>query len=412
MLLNNKYIKFKIALFALLLYELAMLVFKLDGLSLSKIILTLLVWISCGIAVFEYLKKHQKLKRIIPKYPFIILIALLGWNLITILKSAMDGGSISTLFGNVYTTLALLVPVIIIFSIDKINLKVLLDFFIIWMRIGVFTFLVLLLVSRGDFNDTQLLVLILLLQPTVFLVTLYPFLQKKSRVLLLISAALLFYVSFHYGNRTMMIREILLFTGLIGIYLYLKFQLKTVLSLSFVLLLIPFILLHQSIDTGESAFETVLSNSSQDDLNVDTRTFLYVELYEDLVDNSRVIVGKGANGTYYSEYFSFAEGDAANRMDVEVGVLSMLLKGGLIAVILNLSIFILAIYYAFFRANNLFVVGIGYILLLYTILLFIDNRIGFTTDNFLVWFFVGVCLSKEIRLLKNNDIISLLTFKI
>jgi len=117
-----------------------------------------------------------------------------------------------------------------------------------------------------------------------------------------------------------------------------------------------------------------------------------------------MIIGKGANGRYYSDYFSTVEGDSPIRLNIEVGFLGLLLKGGMIAVILNLMLLIIAIYHAFFKSKNIFIVSIGFILLVHTILLFVENVISYSNYNFIIWYFIGICLSQKIRMLNNNQI--------
>ena len=56
--LNIRNVKFKIALVTILIYELAMIVFKLDGVSIFKLILTALIWMSFGIAIVNFLEKY------------------------------------------------------------------------------------------------------------------------------------------------------------------------------------------------------------------------------------------------------------------------------------------------------------------------------------------------------------------
>jgi len=135
---------------------------------------------------------------------------------------------------------------------------------------------------------------------------------------------------------------------------------------------------------------------------------LYFEVFKDLLENNQLITGKGASGTYYSEYFRTAEGDSDTRLTVEVGLLAILLKGGLIAVFINLLILFIAIYLAFFRSKNFYVIGVGYMLFIHTIILFIENLSSFSSYNFIIWIFIGVCLSKEIRNLSNQQIKNIL----
>ena len=407
-----KSLKFKISFVALLLYELTMIVTQLEGLSFFKLLLTGFVWGSFGIAFVLFFKKYEVLKRSMPRIAFLLLQLLFIWNVICIIRSLVfKVGTITTLFGNVYTALALLLPFVIIYSIDIKNLKVVNFLMILMLQLGFVTFIPFLLLTGGLFTETQVLFLFILFQPVVFLITQLPFQNQKNKIVVLVGAILLAYVALLFSNRTTFIREAALFMALIPIALYRRLRYKWVLGFSFLLLLIPFVLLQQSIATGESAFETYLSPSGDDEMSMDTRTFLYIELYEDLFLNNQLLVGKSANGKYYSEYFSSQEGDAEIRLDIEVGVLAMLLKGGFIAVILNLMISILAIFYAFFRSHNTYVLGAGFMLLIHTVLLFIDNRIGYTSYNFLIWLFIGVCLSKEIRHMNNVEIRNLLRSK-
>jgi len=84
--------------------------------------------------------------------------------------------------------------------------------------------------------------------------------------------------------------------------------------------------------------------------------------------------------------------------------LGMLLKGGFISVFLNLCLLVIAIFLSFFRANNTFVTAAGFILIAHTILLFIENYYNYSGYNYAIWFFIGVCLSKEIRQMNNTEI--------
>ena len=63
-----------------------------------------------------------------------------------------------------------------------------------------------------------------------------------------------------------------------------------------------------------------------------------------------------------------------------------------------------AIYSAFFKSNNLYLVTVGFLLFIHTLLLFVENLVSYNTYNFCIWFFVGVCLSNDLRGLSNEDI--------
>ena len=130
-------LKFNTSLIALLVFELAMLVFQLDGLSLGKLLLTGLVWLSFFMAFTAFVKDFKVLKKRFPWFAVLCLNLLLSWNVICILRSVATGdGTVTTLLGNVFTTLALLLPFVIVFAIKGSNLRLLHVYFITVVKIG------------------------------------------------------------------------------------------------------------------------------------------------------------------------------------------------------------------------------------------------------------------------------------
>lgn len=394
----------------LLVYEIAMLTFHLDGLSFGKLIITALVWISFGLAFRQFVLNYDKLRNNIPVFPFSVLLMLLFWNLINILRAIIfDSGALTTIIGNTYTSLSLLVPFVIAFGTYLSTIKILNEYYYQFMKLGVILFICFVIVNLGlGLSDTQALIVFVLLQPVVFLITTLQYQTIGEKLFLLLCSVVLVYSAYIYSIRTMAVREILLYACFVGAYLFHVLRWKWILYVSFLTLLLPFILVQQSIVTGESAIKKYLSSSSDDELSIDTRTFVYMELYADLDNENKLLIGKGANGRYYSDYFSQVEGDSAIRLNIEVGVLGLLLKGGYIAVILNLIVFISAIWLAFFKAKNTYVLGLGYILLVHLVLLFLENVINFSIYNFLIWVVTGLCLSKNIRDLTNHQVLKIL----
>jgi len=389
-----------------------MLIFRFQGVSLIKMGVTGLVWISLAAAIREFFQRHAFIKKGIPRLSYIMLMLLFVWNITSILRSVVTrDDTMTTIFGNVFTSLALLAPFVIAFSFRKSNIKIMHSYLRTLLYVAISLTFFFFVITLGALNEITLGVSFLLLVPVVFLITLFPFLNKITKVVLFVAVPFLFYIASELGVRTMMIRELLLLTCLAFLFVYYKKRAKIVLVVSFMLLILPFALLQEGYVTGESPFEKYLSGTSDDNLSTDTRTFLYLELFQDLVENQRFLIGKGATGKYYSEYFSSFEGDSSSRINVEVGVLSILLKGGLISVTLHLGIMILSIFYAFFRSKNLYVIGAGFTILIHTVLLFIENIVIYNTYNILIWSFVGICLSKEVRNMGNREIVSLMSNK-
>lgn len=404
--MNYKTINFKLSITLLLVYELAMIFIGLNGVSIFKLVLTGFVWISFFIAFYEYIKYQEAFKKIIPYSAYIVLTLLLCWNVINVFRSIINkDGPITTILGNVAASLAVLIPFVIIFSLHKINLRAIHSYFINVIKFGILVFCIFFLLYGKNQNLAQAITILLLFSPVSFLIPGLIFESKKNRVIILISIVLLCYAADLFVSRTNLIRIAMLILCFVGLLVFYRFRFKWVLPLSCLVLVLPFLLLQQSYDTGESAFEKYLGDGSDNVNNVDTRTFLYLELYEDLINSNKMLLGKGGNGSYYSDYFYNSDvNETFNRNIIEVGILGILLKGGLVAVTLNLLLLFIAIYFAFFKSNNLYTIGIGYVLIVHTILLFLENVIIYSSYNFFIWFFIGVGLSKKIRGMSNKQI--------
>lgn len=384
-----------------------MIFFGLNGFSFFKLIITILLYCSVLATFYFLINNFAVFKKSIPALAFNLLMLLFIWNFINVLRGFVNmKESATTIFGNINYVLALLFPFFIVFSVDKALFKMIYKYFGILLKFGLFFSVLFVVISGINFNELELAFLISLFLPVVFLITTIPYYSKSYRNIILISSVLLFYVSYKYGVRTMMIREFLLFLSFFCLYLYARFKLKFILRFAFLIVLVPMLLVQQGSRSGESPFQKYLSGSDngEDNLRVDTRTFLYTELYDNLIETGSLMFGKGAGGKYYSDFFSVDFGYAIERETVEVAILAILLKGGLVAVFLNLLIFMSAIYYAFFKSKNYYVVGIGFVILVYTILFFLENFVQYNSFNIWIWFCIGICFSKPIRNYSNSEI--------
>lgn len=386
-----------------------MVVFSLDGISISKLFLTSLLWLSFLISVYFFVKNYRKINFFVPKNSFTVLLLIISVNTIAIIRSLyFDDGRITTLFGNTYTSLALLTPFFIVFAINKNNLFRIHKLFIFSIKMGIVFFVAFFLFS-GQPNIQQLRILSELFLPVIFLTVTLIFEFKSTKRLILFSLVLLFIVASLMSNRTMIIREVMLLLSMFYLYSIKYSKTKISLRIFFISLSIPIYLLLNSIDSGQSFFEETLSSISDEQIGTDTRTFLYAEVFEDLKTNNALIFGKGANGTYYSDFFNQTQRDTDNRLTVEVGLLGILLKTGLVGVILYFLIIITAVYYSLFKSRNFFITGIGLMLGVHFILLFVENLISFSSYNIYIWFFIGICLSKEMRNMSNQEIKALIS---
>jgi hypothetical protein len=394
--------------------------FKPTGFSVTKVVITALVWNAFAVSLLYAMGNFKLVRQRMPHYAFVFFVALILWNIIGIAASFMEGSmATTTLLGNPYTSLALLVPLALPFGLDKSHLRIVNRYFLILVMVGLVssavTFFSLLI---AETEESTLGLPSLFLYLAAFLITTIPFQSQRSKIVILAAGAILFFFTgIIGGSRATLLRIVLLFLSLLALGLYKKFQMRWITAAALCTFLVPFYLVYTGTVTGQSFFQDARnyildtvgsSHPSQILEKADTRTFLYREVFDDLMLNDQWLTGKGSGGTYFSPYFLHVGADIDRRFTAEVGIVALLLKGGLIAVFLNLSLFLIAIFLAFYRANNYYVMAVGFMLLVHVFILFAENLVSYNLYNFAVWFFVGVCLSSDIRSLNGNQIKDLL----
>ena len=400
-----------LSLLLVILSEILMIFFEPTGLNFFKIATISLLWFSILVIIQNFLKNYKKSSSNYPKFALFIVWLIIFWSIINALRAIIEGQeSLATTFGNKYTILALFVPFIVFFPINKLNVTIVNRFLFRSIMIGIILFVPLSLISYQYSDLTMLKVIKLILLPVTLLITTFDS-QVKNKLIIIIAVILLFIVSYDISERAMLLRILLLVIGLIALKIYKKFNFKWILKFSFLIIFLPTIIISSILTPGEENIIEKGINTFDFEDNADTRTFLYLEVFEDLIKNDQLIFGKGANGKYYSPYFNSQKGSRNYRITVEVGILFILLKSGLIGLLLYLILIFTSIYYSFFKSNNLYVKGVGYILLVYLFLLFVQNTPDYTFSTLIIWFFIGICLSKEIRNMNDIEIKSLLLNK-
>jgi hypothetical protein len=246
---------------------------------------------------------------------------------------------------------------------------------------------------------------VFLLMPLFYVIITYPLQSKRDRIITVIISISVILISM--THRAGMIR-ILLSYFIVLVYfviLNVKISKKFIYILVFCLLLVPFYFLYTGIK-GNSIFQSVLGEStaeySQEDLRVDTRTFLYSEVLQDLKLNRAFAFGKGIYGGYASDSFQ-----TWNRKGVEVGFLQILLKSGIAGFLVYFGLIFSAIFRALGQSKNLFLKCLALMLAGYFLMCFIENVLAFDLLNIVVWLAVGMCHSKDLLRLNDHEIRSL-----
>lgn len=296
----------------------------------------------------------------------------------------LHGNKWLTLFLNEYTIFALFPPIYIFLASEANNITILLKIIAIYIIFAA-------LVAPIHTNNIAFL--------PIFLGVFIPYAKPKYAILILISIA--FSILTGLGRvRMLMIVNMFFFAALVFVYVIKNRILRIIFSL--IVLAIPFIVFTPilSLAKGEmSFFQTIMQYLADhnyiDDTN-DSRTFLYLEIAEDIGLNNTWIFGKGAYCHYYSHYFSFNPGEDPIRLYVEVPFLYMLLRGGVVYILLYYSILLFSIFKGIFYGKNRFVNIASTLIVGWFFNSFIGDLNGCRFHHLGFFFLVGCCLSKKI----------------
>ncbi len=358
-----------------------------------KIIFSGLIYLSLIIFPFNAVRNSKKQFGKITYSILILMQVLLVFAVIRGLfdnGSAIPGNKYISLFFNEYTLL-LFFPPFFTFLASKDELwNYLKDLYFIYLVYGIICVFFL----KWD-----------PLTMSIFLIPIFlPQFERKRKLLIYINIIAVFYAGFIVGDRKFIV---LLFFCILAYYVYTNSVVnKLVKVIALISVMLPLLLLAYSLISGVSPFELATEQSIKNkfndskDFSADSRTFLYVELAQDLTETNSWLFGKGPIGSYYSymmeQYAKSGDwADSSNRISNEVTFLSFLLKGGLVYVLCCFFLFIFAIIKSSFRAKNKFVQSLSIILCGIYVNSFMGDMAGCSLLQVLIWLIVGTCLSSK-----------------
>jgi len=248
-----------------------------------------------------------------------------------------------------------------------------------------------------------------ILFPIFYIIITIPLRNSWERLFIILVSISIVIVSL--TNRAGILRILISYLIVIAYYVIQKMRVnkKLLKFIVFCLLMIPVVSLYLGIK-GQSVFQVILGRNevsySQINPSIDTRTFLYYEVFQDLKSNEAFIFGKGLNAGYASQSF-----ETFSRPVVEVGFLQILLKTGIVGFVLYITVLISAVFKALGKSSNSFVKSLGLLLAGYVLLLFVENIIAYNLLNIIIWIIVGMCHSEALRGLSTQEMKHLFTGK-
>lgn len=375
--------------------------FARDASPLFKLFIAAFCWgsVFCSIRMIRDLASYS----LVAKATLYTLFGILTLSITRPLLggSAVVGNKYVVLFTNMYTALDL-VGIFLITSIKAAHeIRLLLKTTILLIFIST-----ILLVFKYNIMVTSYSLTYICIFAPIFI----PYIGYRKKNILLIGMALAFFTYYGGGRQAAFILGIALIS-LVSSKLYGHF-INYILSI--VIMLIPFFAIAYSLKHG-SIFD-IASNSinvgdtfqiENENVNSDTRTFLWIELFNDFFQQDiwTQLFGKGAIAYYSSNFFR-----TNYRLGIEVPILQWLLQCGLIFIIAYTTIAVLAINRLYRYGNNRLCKIASILIAGFYCNCYVSNLVGCSIMQLGFWFLVSIAFNNSLLQATDDDILGVLSY--
>jgi len=319
-----------------------------------------------------------------------------------------DYGSVNQMLFDPHLGLFMyLAPLIILFPRSPLYYKNVFDVIVILCIVNVAYDLIFLkqLLSPSADRQSQSMISVFSLHLSLaggYLFLTYLYHSKKRNILILITLIFTLTIAIIQGRRGLVVIlfSILIFSYFIYLYAN-RARLIIIINSLIIFTAILFLTVNFYNERKNDAFSYITGRIAED-----TRTGVELYFYEDMQSRDWII-GKGINGTYYCP--NIEEGASSiYRSVIETGYLQIILKGGVISLGLLLLIAIPAIIKGLFYSNNILSKASGIWIFLFLLYLYPGLQPSFSLHYLLVWISIGICYSREIRNMPDEEIGELL----
>ena len=399
MLTINRLKALKLVLLFALINSSIFIAFTPNGFSLMRISIVSLLLISVFLLIVFFIKKEEQTYSIHPYFK-LLFVLLFIWSGFTVFRSVTSNSiDLISLFGHYLMGWAWITPLAIVFGLNIFNWIDIFNFLSRLLLVGVIASILFISVTNAD--HTVGVVEWVQFFPVLLLTYFY---QNKFNRKIVVLATLSFVLLSIFNEQR--INAVYLALTLIFVSIeYLKQKNIDVLKKVFFSVFISIFILFMSLEIP-NFYNKVTNDKSA---SADTRTFLFVEMFNDMSEDE-LLIGRGALGTYYSPYFAMLHkykvkgGDSATRSVNEVGYLEMILKGGYIMMFLYLFILMPAAYLGIVKSKNSISRMSGYLILIYLLIWSVSYYPVYSAEYLLLWMAVGTAISPQARRITNKEL--------
>lgn len=252
-----------------------------------------------------------------------------------------------------------------------------------------------------------------LMIPISLFILFFPFLQLKWKILLIIVSGTSILMSIGFRSNIIKLSFSLL--------LLLIFYFRNIIRLSWIrfahisLFVLPLIFFTLAITNKYNLFQEISKDDTytrinelgqEESLMMDTRTFLYAEVFTSINNSGNWVIGNSSAGSYQSSWF-YNDGGAieGKRYGCEVGILNILMRFGIIGVIIYFLLLYKVSYYAIIHSSNILAKMIGLFIAFRWTYSFVEEYTQYDLNFYFFWIAIGLVSSYKFRKMTNQEIL-------
>lgn len=409
---NKQIISHVIPIIILLMAVYSVVPYLRPGVPMASLLNNTMLWwcISGLILLVFFISKYYFFDKRNADNMIIIWLYLL-WNAVCIVRGLFEIETYWDLKGLITNALALLLPIIIFSSTNKIIVQSLLAFYV---KYALPLFLIFGLITRTDAFGFYLI-------PISLLIFFLPVFTKRQKYIVLFVTAILIIAD--PAARSNVIKFSIPFFILLFYYFRNKIPSNIIETFRLGLLILPIILLVLGVTSVFNVFKiseyikgdvTAIgldNEGNRVDMNVieDTRTFLYIEVLESAVNNNYWFLGRTPARGNDSELFGMTEQAELigkdERLANEIGLANIFTWTGVVGVIFYFLIFYRASYLAVNKSRNIYVKMLGIYVAFRWLFSWIEDVNNFSLNYFMLMIMLGLCFSYSFRNMSDKEII-------
>ena len=233
-----------------------------------------------------------------------------------------------------------------------------------------------------------------------FFVIFYPFVKsKKIKLLLIFTTIASFIIEPDWRTNVLRISIIWMFVIL---YNFKFINSKNFLFFFKIIILIPIFIFLMSYVLKINPIDFFISNAEKNPIFADTRSLMFSLTLESIVENNyKLIFGYGANASLFigsfTDYSNFDRFGEVGRLNQESAFITKLYKAGILGVLIDLSLFIVAGFTSIKYSNNDFSKFIGLLCALNYLVYFVEVPIGININYFFIYVIIGLATLNSLR---------------